>query len=109
MYIFPDMQNRKEIIFVELYLELMENSAFSIFIIGDKSKNVLCIRENFLTMFFSIYNGNIIDDISLLDGGIFMDNTNETLLKTDSKEIEISVLDFKEVDIAYTIHEPGRC
>lgn len=23
--------------------------------------------------------------------------------------LDISVLDFKEVDIAYTAHEPGRC
>ena len=25
------------------------------------------------------------------------------------EDLDIAVLDFKEVDIAYTAHEPGRC
>ncbi len=29
--------------------------------------------------------------------------------KTSFEDLDISVLDFKEVDIAYTAHEPGRC
>ncbi|BDS84320.1 Uncharacterised protein [Streptococcus pneumoniae] len=36
-------------------------------------------------------------------------DTSKVVVDNTSEDMDISILNFKEVDIAYTAHEPGRC